>query len=49
MPTWGSSEPDYKRTARRRAEIKAALLAKGLVEGTNKFNEVMYRKLRRVR
>lgn len=46
MPTMGRSI-DYKALAAKRREISKQLIAKGLMEGSLKFNEVLRRKLAR--
>lgn len=45
MPTTDSFEPDPHALRALRAQITRELLAKGLVEGTGKFMEVMHSKL----
>lgn len=44
MPTTGRCV-DYKALAAKRREISKQLVAKGLMEGSLKFNEVLRRKL----
>lgn len=44
MPTHGRNV-DYKAMAAKRREISKQLVAKGLMEGSSKFNEVLRRKL----
>lgn len=44
MPCQYSSYPDPRKLKIKRAEIRQALLAKGLVEGTGKYSEVFNRK-----
>lgn len=46
MPTFGEAF-DWKAWSRASAEITAQLKAKGLVEGTGKFSEVLRRKLKK--
>jgi hypothetical protein len=48
MPT-RHCEPDYAALARRRAEIRALLLRKGLKEGCGKWGYVFARHLRKSR
>lgn len=45
MPTWDSFEPDPQALRALRARLTGELLAKGLIEGSGKFIEVMDRKV----
>lgn len=52
MPTWGwgyESPGHYKRMSEFRRQEEKKLVAKGLIRNSNKFREVMWRKMRRFR